>query len=36
VLRPLLCLAPQLVHPRLGPLAAFLPQVAGQLVSQIH
>jgi 2-amino-4-hydroxy-6-hydroxymethyldihydropteridine diphosphokinase len=36
VLRPLLCLAPQLVHPQLGPLAAFLPPVAGQLVSQIH
>ncbi len=35
VLRPLLCLAPDLVHPQLGPLAAFLPQVADQLVTQM-
>jgi 2-amino-4-hydroxy-6-hydroxymethyldihydropteridine diphosphokinase len=36
VLLPLLCLAPQLVHPTLGPLQAFLPQVAHQAVSQMH
>jgi len=33
VLRPLLDLAPALTHPHLGPLAAYLPQVADQAIA---
>jgi 2-amino-4-hydroxy-6-hydroxymethyldihydropteridine diphosphokinase len=35
VLRPLADLAPDLEHPRLGPLAAFLDRVAGQPVEPL-
>ncbi|MDE2081105.1 MAG: 2-amino-4-hydroxy-6-hydroxymethyldihydropteridine diphosphokinase [Burkholderiales bacterium] len=35
VLLPLLLLAPDLVHPRLGPLDAFRPAVAGQRIERL-
>ncbi len=36
VLRPLLDLAPALSHPRLGPLAQWLPATAGQLLERLQ